>query len=68
MTVTELIDALYCYNGNTEITILETNGNVTQWRPLEQRDFETIQAGDKRVMRLHPNIAYQIEVNPCQTM
>lgn len=45
---------------NTEITILETKDNVTQWRPLEQKDFETIKSGNKRVMRLHPSIAYQI--------
>ena len=65
MTVNELIDALYCYNGTTEITILETKGNVTRWRPLEASDFETIQCGDKRVMRLAPHIAWKIdESNP----
>lgn len=61
MTVNDLIDALYCYAGDTEITIMETNGNVTEWRPLEPADFETIKCGDRRVMRLHPKIAYQID-------
>lgn len=61
MTVNELIDSLYCYDGNTEITILEQKDNTIFWRPLEQKDFDTIQCGDKRVMRLHANIAYQIK-------
>lgn len=60
MTVNELIDALYCYDGNTEITILDKKDNMIFWRSLEPKDFETIAAGSKRVMRLHPNIAYQI--------
>lgn len=60
MTVNELIDALYCYDGNTEVTIIEHQGNVTRWRPIEQKDFETIPCGNKRVMRLHANIAYEI--------
>lgn len=66
MTVNELIDALYCYDGNTEITILEKEGNVTKWRPLEQCDFETIKCGNKRVMRLHPKIAWQIDNEPTE--
>lgn len=61
MTVNELIDALYCYDGKTEITILETKDNMTFWRPLEPSDFETIKCGDKRVMRLHSKIAWKIE-------
>lgn len=68
MTVNELIDALYCYNGNTEITILETKDNVTQWRSLEPSDFETIKCGDKRVMRLAPHIAWKIQESNPQNM
>lgn len=61
MTVNDLIDLLYLYNGSDEITITEQKNNVSMWRPLTNRDLGEIKCGDKKIIRLAPNIQDKID-------